>query len=75
MSDRSDELLDADIRLLGRVLGDVIRAQAGTPTFELIERVRRASVGSRMMGRDPADELSTALRDPPIRDLEVRIGE
>ena len=68
MGDRSDEQLDADIRLLGRVLGDVIRAQAGVPVFELIERVRRASVGSRMMGRDPADELSVALRDLDIDD-------
>ncbi len=29
-----------DIRLLGRLIGDVLREQAGQHTFELVERVR-----------------------------------
>ena len=33
--------LDDDIRLLGRVLGDVVREQAGERVFDLVERVRR----------------------------------
>ena len=37
-----------DIRLLGRVLGDVIREQEGSAAFELIERVRKLSVGYRL---------------------------
>jgi phosphoenolpyruvate carboxylase len=37
-----------DIRLLGRVLGDVIREQEGAKAFELIERVRQLSVGFRL---------------------------
>ncbi|MDT7835586.1 phosphoenolpyruvate carboxylase [Aquabacterium sp. OR-4] len=37
-----------DIRLLGRILGDVIREQEGTEAFELIERVRRLSVAYRL---------------------------
>ena len=37
----SDDELSDDIRLLGRLLGDVIRRQAGEPTFELVEKVRR----------------------------------
>jgi phosphoenolpyruvate carboxylase len=37
-----------DIRLLGRILGDVIREQEGTAAFNLIERVRRLSVAYRM---------------------------
>ncbi len=37
-----------DIRLLGRVLGDVIREQEGAAAFELIERVRRLSVAYRL---------------------------
>lgn len=36
--------LDADIRLLGRILGDVIREQEGLATFELVERVRRMAI-------------------------------
>ncbi len=37
-----------DIRLLGRILGDVIREQEGVEAFELIERVRQLSVGYRL---------------------------
>ncbi|MBL0088243.1 MAG: phosphoenolpyruvate carboxylase [Ideonella sp.] len=37
-----------DIRLLGRILGDVIREQEGKDAFELIERVRRLSVAYRL---------------------------
>jgi len=37
-----------DIRLLGRILGDVIREQEGKDAFELIERVRKLSVSYRL---------------------------
>src|SRR5258707_3098311 len=36
--------LREDIRLLGRILGDTVRAQEGAATFELIERVRQLCV-------------------------------
>jgi len=37
-----------DIRLLGRLLGEVIREQEGLAAFELIERVRQLSVAFRI---------------------------
>ena len=37
-----------DIRLLGRILGDVIREQEGKSAFELVERVRQLSVAYRL---------------------------
>ena len=37
-----------DIRLLGRILGDVIREQEGAEAFALIERVRQLSVAYRL---------------------------
>ncbi len=37
-----------DIRLLGRILGDVIREQEGKAAFELVERVRQLSVAYRL---------------------------
>ncbi len=37
-----------DIRLLGRILGEVIREQEGKVAFELIERVRQLSVAYRL---------------------------
>ncbi|MEI8028172.1 MAG: phosphoenolpyruvate carboxylase [Comamonadaceae bacterium] len=36
-----------DIRLLGRILGDVIREQEGVAAFELIEQIRKLSVAFR----------------------------
>ncbi|MCK6423529.1 MAG: phosphoenolpyruvate carboxylase [Burkholderiaceae bacterium] len=37
-----------DIRLLGRILGEVIREQEGKESYELIERVRQLSVAYRL---------------------------
>src|SRR2546429_6418977 len=37
-----------DIRLLGRILGDVIREQEGRDAYDLIERVRKLSVAYRL---------------------------
>jgi phosphoenolpyruvate carboxylase len=37
-----------DIRLLGRILGDVIREQEGAAAFELIERIRQLAVAYRL---------------------------
>ncbi|WP_082551366.1 phosphoenolpyruvate carboxylase [Pseudorhodoferax sp. Leaf265] len=48
-----------DIRLLGRLLGDVIREQDGAPAFELIEQVRKLSVAFR---RDADEEADKALK-------------
>lgn len=48
-----DSLLREDIRFLGRLLGDIIRAQEGEATFELIEAVRQLAVGYRRF----ADEM------------------
>ena len=41
-------LLIEDIRLLGRILGDVIREQEGDVAFELIERIRQLAVAYRI---------------------------
>jgi phosphoenolpyruvate carboxylase len=60
-----DELSD-DIRLLGRLLGDVIRRQAGDATFDLVESVRQVAVDSRRAGRTDVDELESLLRSEPI---------
>jgi len=46
-SDKDRPLVE-DIRLLGRILGDVIREQEGAAAFELIERIRRFAVAFRI---------------------------
>jgi phosphoenolpyruvate carboxylase len=39
-----DAPLRYDIRLLGRILGETVRAQEGDEVFELVERIRRTGV-------------------------------
>jgi len=39
-----DEPLREDIRLLGRILGDIVRQQEGEEVFEIVERIRQTSV-------------------------------
>ena len=48
-----------DIRLLGRILGDVIREQEGVAGYELIEQIRKLSVSFR---RDADAEADKALK-------------
>lgn len=50
-----------DIRLLGRLLGDVVRTQAGEEVFELVERLRTVAVAERRGGEAPFDELADVL--------------
>ena len=45
--DKNRPLVD-DIRLLGRILGDVIREQEGKAAYELVERIRQLSVAYRL---------------------------
>ena len=48
-----------DIRLLGRILGDVIREQEGAEAYELIEQIRKLSVAFR---RDADTEADKTLK-------------
>ncbi len=57
-NDKDQPLID-DIRLLGRILGDVIREQEGAAAFDLIEQVRQLSVAFR---RDADHEANSALK-------------
>jgi phosphoenolpyruvate carboxylase len=55
----NEQPLVEDIRLLGRILGDVIREQEGAAAFDLIEQIRRLSVAFR---RDADQEADRALK-------------
>lgn len=52
--DAEKPLID-DIRLLGRILGDVIRTQEGTQVYELVEEIRSLSVAFRRDADQAAD--------------------
>jgi phosphoenolpyruvate carboxylase len=51
-----EHLLREDRRLLGRLLGEVIRAQAGEATFETIERIRQTAVRFRRSESESAGD-------------------
>jgi phosphoenolpyruvate carboxylase len=50
-----------DVRLLGRILGDVIREQEGATAFELIEKIRKLSVSFRRNADADADRALKKL--------------
>src|SRR5258706_6333504 len=51
----------ASIRLLGRLLGEVIREQHGDQAFELVEGIRRQSVGEHRSGGEKTGEIAREL--------------
>jgi phosphoenolpyruvate carboxylase len=57
----NDRPLVEDIRLLGRILGDVIREQDGVAAYELIEQVRKLSVAFRRDADQDADKALNKL--------------
>ena len=56
-----DQPLVSDIRLVGRILGDVIREQEGRDMFELIEQIRQLSVAFRRHDDASADKALKKL--------------
>ncbi len=63
-----DEPLRDDIRLLGRILGDTVRAQEGDSVFDIVERVRQTAVRFARDGDPAARNELAALLDPLPRD-------
>ena len=66
MTSKDDSALRDDIRLLGRVLGDVLKAYEGPAMYEAIEEIRQTSTRFRRHG-DPADarQLDRLLKKLP----------
>ncbi len=64
-----DARLRADIRLLGRVLGDTVRDQEGVQVYDLVETIRQTSVRFHRDNDEPARrELETILDGMSIDD-------
>ncbi|MFZ1445324.1 MAG: phosphoenolpyruvate carboxylase, partial [Candidatus Dechloromonas phosphoritropha] len=62
-----EEPLRADIRLLGRILGNTVREQEGAEAFEIVERVRQTTVRFARDGGPAAHAELAALLDPLAR--------
>jgi phosphoenolpyruvate carboxylase len=60
------EALGDDIRLLGRLLGDVVRDQTGDVTFDLVESVRKVAVNGRRSDTSSVADLEALLGSQPI---------
>ena len=68
-----DLALRDDIRMLGRILGDTVRAQQGEAAFAVIERIRQISVQSRRDDDEAArSELEATLSSLP-RDRAIEL--
>src|SRR5262245_29251759 len=68
-----DAPLRYDIRLLGRILGDTVRAQEGEEVFDLVERIRRTGVQFHRDADEAARlELQSIMAGLPI-DRALRI--
>ncbi len=72
MSHNHQPLIE-DIRLLGRILGDVIREQEGTATFELVEKIRTLSVAFRRDENPSADRALKQLLEDLTAAETVRV--
>lgn len=57
-----------DIRLIGRLIGDVLREQAGDDVFDLVEEVRRIAVRGRRAGENPIADLASRLDHADVND-------
>ncbi|GAB4167918.1 MAG: phosphoenolpyruvate carboxylase [Rhodocyclaceae bacterium] len=61
-----DSPLREDIRLLGRILGDTVRAREGEAVFELVEGIRRNSVRfERAQEAEAGERLAALLNAAP----------
>ncbi len=67
----SDEPLRRDIHLLGDLLGEVIREQAGIEGFELEEQVRRLARARRAGDREAERSLQALLEGLTLPELNV----
>jgi phosphoenolpyruvate carboxylase len=70
---RSEQPLIDDIRLLGRILGDVIREQEGEDAFSLIEKIRQLSVAFRRDADTAADKALNHLLKSLSSDQTVSV--
>ncbi len=71
-NDKDQPLID-DIRLLGRILGDVIREQEGVEAFDLIEQIRQLSVAFRLHADQDADRALKKLLKRLTADQTVSV--
>ncbi len=73
MSEDKDLPLRDDIRLLGRLLGDTVRAQEGEAAFDLVETIRQSSIRFRRHEDHAARRELEATLDSLSRDQTIEV--
>lgn len=68
-----DAPLKEDIRLLGRLLGDVLRDQEGEDVFDIVETIRQTAVRFRREADPKAGEELTELLHKLTRDQTISV--
>ncbi|RMF81207.1 MAG: phosphoenolpyruvate carboxylase [Chloroflexi bacterium] len=72
-TDRKTNPLSADIRLLGNLLGQIIREQEGDAAFDLVEQVRHTAIARRQGDIDKTDELRRIIDETGLDARNVLI--
>ena len=72
-ADDKDAPLKEDIRLLGRLLGDVLRVQEGEAVFEVVETIRQTAVRFRRHDDPEAGKELTTLLHQLTRDQTISV--
>ncbi|HVQ37734.1 MAG TPA: phosphoenolpyruvate carboxylase [Pyrinomonadaceae bacterium] len=67
--------LRRDVRSLGRLLGDVLKEQAGAGLFNAVEEIRQLAIEYREMEPDPEHDPSAARADSLMERIDVIVGE
>ncbi len=65
-----DQPLREDVRVLGALVGDILRQQGGESLYQRVERARRAAIGRRRGEEGADDELLTVVGDLSPVDAE-----
>ena len=68
-----DTALRYDIRLLGRILGETVRAQDGGQTFETIEHIRQTALRFHRNADDDARQELQAIVEALRTEQAIRI--
>src|SRR5258706_884546 len=68
-----DAPLGRDIRLLGRMLGAIIRQQEGDAVFDVVERIRQLAVGYRRAADESLHDSLEATLNQLSQDISVAV--
>lgn len=72
---QADQALRDDIRVLGRILGDVIREQEGRVAFERVERIRQLSVAYRREAKAKGGHSRASAAQRSLNRLLARLDD